>query len=115
MARLAIGLGLLTVTQIAAVLVNIAASQQGPVMSTDGPILLPGFSAVKQPIFYWLYYFFELMGRGFFALVIYFGLIALTWKVPAASAAQVGRNDPCPCGSGLKVKRCCAATRRLRA
>lgn len=22
-----------------------------------------------------------------------------------------GRNDPCPCGSGLKLKRCCAATR----
>ena len=25
---------------------------------------------------------------------------------PIASA-QVGRNDPCPCGSGLKFKRCC--------
>lgn len=22
-----------------------------------------------------------------------------------------GRNDPCPCGSGLKLKRCCAATK----
>ena len=22
-------------------------------------------------------------------------------------AAKVGRNDPCPCGSGLKYKRCC--------
>ena len=21
--------------------------------------------------------------------------------------AKVGRNDPCPCGSGLKYKRCC--------
>jgi uncharacterized protein YecA (UPF0149 family) len=21
---------------------------------------------------------------------------------------QVRRNDPCPCGSGLKFKRCCA-------
>src|SRR5690606_17415168 len=21
---------------------------------------------------------------------------------------QVGRNDPCPCGSGLKYKKCCA-------
>lgn len=30
--------------------------------------------------------------------------------VPFASAlrkAKVGRNDPCPCGSGLKYKRCC--------
>jgi Trp operon repressor len=24
------------------------------------------------------------------------------------AAKQVGRNDPCPCGSGLKYKRCCA-------
>jgi uncharacterized protein len=26
----------------------------------------------------------------------------------AAPAAKVGRNDPCPCGSGKKHKRCCA-------
>ena len=24
-------------------------------------------------------------------------------------AHKVGRNEPCPCGSGLKFKRCCAA------
>jgi uncharacterized protein len=24
-------------------------------------------------------------------------------------ARKVGRNDPCPCGSGKKYKRCCAA------
>jgi preprotein translocase subunit SecA len=23
------------------------------------------------------------------------------------SAAKVGRNDPCPCGSGRKHKKCC--------
>ncbi|WP_424319115.1 SEC-C metal-binding domain-containing protein [Candidatus Methylomirabilis sp.] len=22
---------------------------------------------------------------------------------------SVGRNEPCPCGSGLKAKRCCGA------
>jgi uncharacterized protein len=27
----------------------------------------------------------------------------------AAAAAPVGRNDRCPCGSGLKYKKCCAA------
>lgn len=26
---------------------------------------------------------------------------------PACAAAQPGRNDPCPCGSGKKYKRCC--------
>jgi uncharacterized protein len=29
-----------------------------------------------------------------------------------ASARHAGRNDPCPCGSGKKYKRCCGATRR---
>ena len=28
-------------------------------------------------------------------------------KPIVAPAAKVGRNDPCPCGSGLKYKRCC--------
>lgn len=107
---LAVGLGLLSVIQIVVLLVNIVATQQGPVMSPDGPILLPGFSHAKQPIFYWLYYFFDLMGRGFFPLLIYLGLIALTWGAPQrVSAATVGRNDPCPCGSRLKFKRCCGA------
>lgn len=27
--------------------------------------------------------------------------------VPMPSLAKVGRNDPCPCGSGKKAKRCC--------
>ena len=28
-------------------------------------------------------------------------------------SASVGRNDPCPCGSGLKYKQCCAGKMRL--
>jgi uncharacterized protein len=28
-------------------------------------------------------------------------------KNPFAGAPKVGRNDPCPCGSGKKYKRCC--------
>ncbi|MFN3282542.1 MAG: SEC-C metal-binding domain-containing protein [Tabrizicola sp.] len=27
----------------------------------------------------------------------------------AAARAKVGRNDPCPCGSGKKFKKCCGA------
>jgi preprotein translocase subunit SecA len=30
-------------------------------------------------------------------------------KKPVVKGAKVGRNDPCPCGSGLKYKRCCGA------
>jgi uncharacterized protein YecA (UPF0149 family) len=26
---------------------------------------------------------------------------------PALSEAHIGRNDPCPCGSGKKYKKCC--------
>ena len=26
---------------------------------------------------------------------------------PRRNAPKVGRNDPCPCGSGKKYKRCC--------
>src|SRR5262249_18285463 len=29
--------------------------------------------------------------------------------VPAAVSAKVGRNDPCPCGSGKKYKKCCGS------
>ena len=28
---------------------------------------------------------------------------------PATSSKKVGRNDPCPCGSGKKYKKCCGA------
>ncbi len=30
-------------------------------------------------------------------------------KKPAQKAEKVGRNDPCPCGSGKKYKKCCGA------
>ncbi|MGD0413171.1 MAG: anaerobic sulfatase maturase [Verrucomicrobiota bacterium] len=29
--------------------------------------------------------------------------------VPRTATVKAGRNDPCPCGSGLKYKKCCAA------
>ena len=29
---------------------------------------------------------------------------------PTRTAPKVGRNDPCPCGSGMKFKKCCAIT-----
>jgi preprotein translocase subunit SecA len=28
-------------------------------------------------------------------------------KTPVRAGKKVGRNDPCPCGSGKKYKRCC--------
>ncbi len=36
-------------------------------------------------------------------------IIDKTPKVEAIKAdAKTGRNDPCPCGSGKKYKKCCA-------
>jgi preprotein translocase subunit SecA len=31
-------------------------------------------------------------------------------KSPVRREKKVGRNDPCPCGSGKKYKKCCGAT-----
>ena len=28
-------------------------------------------------------------------------------RAPVKVGTKVGRNDPCPCGSGLKYKHCC--------
>jgi uncharacterized protein YecA (UPF0149 family) len=37
-------------------------------------------------------------------------LVKETEKVkPLAAGGQPGRNDPCPCGSGKKYKKCCGA------
>jgi preprotein translocase subunit SecA len=30
-------------------------------------------------------------------------------KTPRRTGVQIGRNDPCPCGSGKKYKKCCGA------
>jgi SWIM/SEC-C metal-binding protein len=32
---------------------------------------------------------------------------ALNPPEPVRAALKPGRNDPCPCGSGLKTKKCC--------
>ena len=33
-------------------------------------------------------------------------------RVPVGATGQVGRNDPCPCGSGRKYKKCCGSRAR---
>ena len=33
---------------------------------------------------------------------------ALNPPEPILAAPKVGRNEPCPCGSGAKFKKCCA-------
>ncbi|WP_238389775.1 UPF0149 family protein [Pseudoxanthomonas koreensis] len=36
-------------------------------------------------------------------------VMALTPREPIRREAEPGRNDPCPCGSGKKYKKCCGA------
>ena len=31
---------------------------------------------------------------------------------PVHSGPKIGRNDPCPCGSGKKYKKCCLGTQK---
>lgn len=33
--------------------------------------------------------------------------ILLNWPKPKETEEKVGRNEPCPCGSGIKYKKCC--------
>ena len=33
--------------------------------------------------------------------------ILLNWPQPREAEKKVRRNDPCPCGSGKKYKKCC--------
>jgi len=49
-------------------------------------------------------------GRQFLALMIFSFSLFMASKMPKKKEypdKKVGRNDPCPCGSGLKYKHCC--------
>lgn len=49
-----------------------------------------------------------LMGEGgLLANILYDENTILENSVPVNSLALAGRNDPCPCGSGKKYKKCC--------
>jgi hypothetical protein len=60
--------------------------------------------------------FFEMAGKVFFPISIWLlltlrymlGFVDEPVKAEATAASKrVGRNDPCPCGSGKKYKHCC--------
>jgi SEC-C motif-containing protein len=40
---------------------------------------------------------------------VYAGMIVPKAEPVRREAAKVGRNDPCPCGSGKKFKKCCGS------
>jgi uncharacterized protein len=53
------------------------------------------------------------MAAGLLAAHKYFRELAAAYAdtsfEPRPKAAKIGRNDPCPCGSGKKYKRCCGS------
>jgi hypothetical protein len=113
---LGLGLVLITLTEFAFFLSTIKYSQLRPMPGETGSLLLPpGFSRPKQIVFAWVYYFFQTMGRGLFPLLIYWGMVGLTWRPPGTTGSEravvttPGRNAPCPCGSGKKYKHCCGS------
>ena len=106
---LALGLGLLSLAEVAFFLVSIEHSQLRPLPIRSGSFLPPGFSRPRQVVFTWIYYFFQIMGRGLFPLLLYYAMLGFAWR-PVARPAQLRparRQAPCPCGSGRKFKRCC--------
>lgn len=102
------GLALLTLTQVAFMLVTIEFWQQMPVAApTGGTLYLPGHTEPRLRVFSALYNFFEIMGRGLFALLAYLGGLALAVPRQRPALPAASPNAPCPCGSGRKFKRCC--------
>ena len=39
--------------------------------------------------------------------------VADSFPLPKSHGAKVGRNEPCPCGSGKKYKKCCGMVKML--
>jgi predicted aspartyl protease len=69
----------------------------------------------------------DIIGRGDFAVTNKDGKTVFSYRWPSMECidfakqlqhptpvipAKVGRNDPCPCGSGRKYKKCCLAAQR---
>jgi len=56
----------------------------------------------------------DIIGIGDFAVTNYQGETAFSFRFPSSEfinfvrPPKIGRNDPCPCGSGKKYKKCCA-------
>ncbi len=107
------GLAWVTLTQLALLLTRTMQTQLAPFETAYGPFTVapPDYSRVARGVVRWLHGFLNVVGPGFFALLIYGGLVTAARGRAGRSApgSRVGRNDPCACASGLKVKRRCGA------
>ena len=71
--------------------------QQMPIRDPRGGLLyLPGHSALGLRLVTPLFYFFEIMGRGFFALLVYFALIVTSGGPGRPPPGERGSRSPAP-------------------
>ena len=79
------------------------------------PLLTPfiGFLDVRDPDFEPADNIDELLDEAATAIpratIILRKIAQFSTRPTAGRRSKIGRNDPCPCGSGLKCKRCCGA------
>ena len=75
------------------VLVTFELWQHMPVRGPTGEVLyLPGSSALALRLVSPLFYFFEIMGRGFFALLVCFGLLVMIGRPRPVAPARAARR-----------------------
>lgn len=112
--RAGVGMGLLALVHVLFVVVEVRAQFLNRGLLSAG--------SVEAYAIHWLAVLFGPLGEGLFPLLIVGVLTGRAWKdalglaFPSSSSRgrtrPVGRNDPCPCGSGRKFKRCCGKSRR---
>jgi hypothetical protein len=103
---LALAVSLQTLVEVVTCLVTIEAGRLWPFVTPSGDLVPSPGSPARQAGFTAAAAFVELMGRALFPLVIYLSVLAFV-REPRLARGVVSRNARCPCGSGLKFKRCC--------
>ena len=87
------------------------------VLVLDGWIIAgtawPGWPRAEGLLYHALGVLAQLKFGGWSMAPVFLVAVAL-WLAPMRSGTpiegKVGRNEPCPCGSGLKSKRCCGSS-----
>jgi hypothetical protein len=93
---LGVGVALLTLTQLALVVVCAEYTQLVPIKTPYGWFTLVPSSDVQRALIHWLYAFLKVVGPGFFALLMYWGLLTFMWDASGdpGPVGSVGRNAP---------------------
>ncbi len=81
----------------------------GPVFSINSPDkMMISYKILKSSKEQFIKESIEDLPDAIMALPAYFINYKKTSAITVDSETKIGRNDPCPCGSGKKYKKCCA-------